>query len=139
MSESIKYTTTLETRFSDLDPYGHVNSKYYLDYAINGRWLFFRDNFGLEEKQFLEMGYGFFLLSAQMNFALPIKGMQKILSSSWVVDDGAKVLTCPYQITTPDQSKTFSEGTLIFGVIDLKTNKVTQLPDDYRKYFFEDK
>ena len=134
----ILYESTLPVRFSDLDPYGHVNSTHYLDYVISARWAFARDRLHVSEKSLGEKKVGFYLAKAQMAFKRPIVGGGSIVAKSHVQEIADAKLFVPFEIRSADGATLHSDGVLEFLVIDLTTNKPLSCPDWVRGLFFEE-
>jgi YbgC/YbaW family acyl-CoA thioester hydrolase len=133
----IFYEAALPVRFSDLDPYGHVNSTHYLDYVISARWAFARDNLKVTERSLSEKKVGFYLAKAQMAFKRPIAG-GTIVARSHVQEIAEAKLFVPFEIRSADGATLHSDGVLEFLVIDLTTNKPISCPDWVRGLFFEE-
>jgi acyl-CoA thioester hydrolase/thioesterase-3 len=134
----IVYKAALPVSFSDLDPYGHVNSTHYLDYVISARWSYAREKLGVTDKLFAEKRVGFYLTRAEMAFKRPIAGAAgTILASSFVEDVAGPRLVVPYELRSADETVLHSAGTLEFCVIDLGTGKPTTFPEWVRPLFFE--
>lgn len=133
----IVYASRITVRFSDLDPYGHVNSAHYLDYVISARFVYARDNLNVTERLLKEKGVGFFLSAAQSKFVAPVVGVQELLVSSWVERiDGAR-LYVPYEIKLPNE-RVANHGELQFTVIDLSKNRPVDADDWVRSLFFSE-
>lgn len=124
----IVYASTIAVRFSDLDPYGHVNSARYLDYIISSRFEYSRRHLDVTDQTLVAKGIGFFLTHAESRFLRPIQGVQELDVRSWVESIEGAELRVPYEIRLSND-KVASEGQLKFAVIDLKTQRPTAPPD----------
>lgn len=134
----ILYESTLPVRFSDLDPYGHVNSTHYLDYVISSRWAFAREHLVGTERTLAEKKVGFYLAKAQMAFKRPIAGVSTIVAKSHVQEIAEARLFVPFEIRSADRATLHSDGMLEFLVVDLTTNRPISCPDWVRGLFFEE-
>jgi acyl-CoA thioester hydrolase len=134
----IVYEATLPVRFSDLDPYGHVNSTHYLDYVISARWAFARDRLNVTDRSLIEKKIGFYLAKAQTAFKRPILGSGSIVAKSHVAEIADARLFVPFEIRSADLATLHSDGVLEFLVIDLTTSKPIPCPDWVRALFFEE-
>ena len=132
----IVYSGRVAVRFSDLDPYGHVNSAHYLDYVISARFQYAQEKLGISGRTLVKQGVGFFLAKAQSKFIQPVVGIQELLVSSWVESIEGPRLSVPYEVKTL-QEKLVNSGLLEFVVIDLATNRPTDATDWVRGLFFE--
>jgi acyl-CoA thioester hydrolase len=132
----ILYKSNLPVRFSDLDPYGHVNSTHYLDYVISARWVFALDQLHITDRSLVERGVGFYLAKAEIAFKRPILGTGSLAVSSHVSEvDGARLFV-PFDIRSSDESTLHADGRLEFLVMDLASRKPTACPDWVRALFF---
>jgi YbgC/YbaW family acyl-CoA thioester hydrolase len=138
MKKPISYSAEVLVRFADLDPYGHVNATNYLDYIVTARWHYAKERFGATDRTFIDKGIGFFVTRAELLFKRPIVGVQPIIARSHIREIAEAKLWAPYEITSKDGKTVFSEGTLEFAVIDLKSNRPTACPDWVHPYFFEE-
>ncbi len=134
----IIYQASVQSRFSDLDPYGHVNFKHYFDYVISTRLIFMENKFGLTLDKLAKSGFAFYATRGEIDFLRPITGI-KILDIkshvSAIKDDVTLVI--PFFIEDLEGKKLYSKGTLFFNSINLSTGKSTPLNDELKKLFFE--
>jgi YbgC/YbaW family acyl-CoA thioester hydrolase len=135
----IVYKAAVPVRFSDLDPYGHVNSTHYLDYIISSRFAYARERFGVTDKTFTEKKIGFYLTKAEMSFKRPILGVAGVVVAQSFVKDVADVrLIVPYELRSADESTVHSAGTLEFCIVELTHGRPTPMTDWVRQLFFEE-
>ncbi len=134
----ILYQAEVNIRFSDFDSYGHVNAGKYLDYVLNSRWDYCINKFKMGAADFVNRGIGFYLINFNINFmnAINLK-TTKVNASSHVIGEVGKLIDVNFKIEDVLQTIVHSEGTLKFGIIDLKTNKLVTLPEQFRGYFWE--
>lgn len=133
----IVYASRITVRFSDLDPYGHVNSAHYLDYVISARFQYARDKLDVSERLLKERAVGFFLSAAQSKFLAPVVGVQELSVSSWVERIEGARLYVPYEIKLPNE-RLVNQGELMFTVIDLTKNRPIDADDWVRSLFFSE-
>ena len=134
----IEYVDSLDIRFSDLDSYGHVNSKHYIDLVSTARLNFMLKQMKTKISDVTDRGIGFFMTKATMNFKRPINGLQKVRAASFVQEiRDKKTLIIPFSITSESRETIFSDGLLEFALIDLSTNRSTPAPDWIIDLFFE--
>lgn len=134
----IIYKASVQTRFSDLDPYGHVNFKHFFDYVISSRLIFLENKFDLDLDKIAKTGYGFYAAQAEIKFLRPIVGIKTLDVETFVESVKDEVtLVIPFSIKDAKTSKLNSEGKLFFTIIDLKTGKPVPLNDELKRLFFE--
>lgn len=134
----IQYQDLVDVRFADLDFYGHVNSKHYIDFVATARLNFMQRDLKTSIEEIAKKNIGFFLIRSIINFKRPIVGLQRVLVTSHVqtVRDNS-VLEIPFEIKSTDGVRLFSDGVLEFALIDMKTMRKTTAPDWLYPLFFE--
>lgn len=133
----IIYKSSVLVRFSDLDPYGHVNFKHYFDYVISSRLQFLELQFEMSLAKLAKLGLGFYATRGEIEFLLPITGLRELDIESFV--DTLKneaTLVIPFTIKDSLSEKVYSQGKIDFTIIDLKNGKPTELNDSSRHFFF---
>jgi acyl-CoA thioesterase FadM len=134
----ILYKATVQSRFSDLDPYGHVNFKHFFDYVISSRLIFLENKFDLDLDKIAKTGYGFYATQGEIKFLRPIVGLRTLDVETFVESVKDEVtLIIPFTIKDAKTSKVNSEGKLHFTIIDLKTGKPAPLNETLKGLFFE--
>ena len=95
MDQAVKYSETSRINFGDLDPYGHLNAKHYLDIVASARLRFLQNRFGLNAQAIAERGYGWFLKESTIKYKRPISGLVDVKCHSRVIryDDGLLEIT----------------------------------------------
>ena len=134
--QPIIYAGSYDVRFSDLDPYGHMNAKHYLDVVTTTRLQYSERVLGQSMIEVAARGVGFFLVSCSQKFRKPISGMETIKATSFVDQTRGASFTVVYKITSLDETVIYSDGTLDFAVIDLKTQRPMLTPDWIMALFF---
>ena len=134
----IKYIESLDIRFSDLDMYGHVNAKHYLDLISTSRLIFLADKMKKPIEEVTKEGIGFFMTKSTVNYKRPINGLQSVVCSSFVQEiRDEKILIIPFSISAERDQKVFADGVLEFAIIDMSTKRPTGAPAWLLDLFFE--
>lgn len=127
---AILYEEDIDIRFSDLDPYGHVNSKHYLDYVLASRWMFLARKIKFTIEECLEKGLGFYLIRSEIDYKHPIVGVDKIRVQSYASHLEKVRLTVTFEMVDCETEKNlFARGTLQFAIMDTKLNRPQACPD----------
>lgn len=132
----IVYEGTVETRFSDLDLYGHVNGSCYIDYVATMRFTFAEQKLGLSLSEFTRRGLGFFLARASIRYRKAISGLQPISISSYVEKTRGSLLVIPFEIRSTDKQTLYADGELRYAMVDLKTQSPISMPQWAIPYFW---
>jgi len=136
--EPIIYKATVQSRFSDLDPYGHVNTKHYFDYVVDSRLRFLADNFKLDLAKIAQTGFGFYATRCEINFLRPINGMRTLSVESFVESIINEVtMVIPFKIIDTETGKTNSDGKIHYANINLATGKPAPMNAELNKLFYK--
>ena len=92
----IIYESSIAVRFSELDPYGHVNSKHYLDYVIQSRWDTIQRMFPNAMGDLASAKTGFFISRAEIDFLRPIVGCVTLNIKSYVSEQDGSFLNSSF-------------------------------------------
>lgn len=135
--QPITYDYTLDIRFADLDSYGHLNSTRYLDLVNTARLLFMEREMGLRLSELVEKNVGFYMSKAMQEFLRPVKGLQQVRVTSHIENVISSKVVIEYEISNPEKDRVFSKGSLEYFVVDLITQKSTEMPLWMGPYFFK--
>ena len=125
----IIYTYDVDVRFSDLDPYGHVNLRNYLDIVTTSRFLYLENILSVPMAEFAKEGIGFYAAKANQEFLAPITGMKTVRVRSLVEKVEGARLYVSYEMFDVATATLFSSGNIEFMVMDLKTQRpVKEIP-----------
>jgi acyl-CoA thioester hydrolase len=136
VTRPLKYETLTDVRFSDYDPYGHVNARNYLDLVLASRWRYAQTELGVTADDFIRGGLGFFLIRSEIDYLKPIERAYAVHVSSHVESAAGVRLRIPFVIEDGARTMVHSRGLLIFAIMDLASQRPCGLPDWTRKYFF---
>lgn len=127
---AILYEEDLDIRFSDLDPYGHVNSKHYIDYVLASRWMFLARKIKFTIEDCLNKGLGFYLYRSEVDYKKAIVGVDRIRVQSYVSYLEKVRLTVSFEILDCETEKVlYAKGDLHFAMMDTKTGKPQTCPE----------
>jgi len=133
LSSTTVTNAEIDVRFSDLDAYGHVNSRNYLDYILSARILFMERE--LKMKEVTDRGIGFFLKKVEQNFKRPISGVTRIRGVSYVQEVAGSKLKIPFRLEDADGG-VYSDGVLDFAVVDMITGRPVDAPEWVLDFLF---
>ncbi|RZU54060.1 (3S)-malyl-CoA thioesterase [Krasilnikovia cinnamomea] len=132
------YDGTIDVRFSDLDAYGHVNAKNYVDYVATTRLRFLDERMPVSSAEIIRRGYAFYLRKSEITYRRPITGLATLHISSFSERlDGAQ-LAVRFDIRSADRSVLHSDGTLTYTIVALSTGKpVDEVPQWLAELFLQ--
>ena len=132
----IIYLKDQDIRFGEMDAYGHLNAKHYLDLVASARLIFLERDLKYPIEKIMSQGVGFYLKKATQNFRRPIVGLQRVWVRSFVSQLSEASLIVDFEILDADQAKAYATGQLEYVVVDLKTQRPVPPPDWLLDVFF---
>ena len=135
--QPIIYQKEMQIRFSDLDPYNHVNAANYLNLVATSRLFFLEQDLNTPLSTFTKKGIGWYLKSSKIDYLRPIVGIGSILCKSHVKEHSDGILKILFEITSVDGSTIYSKGELDYVTVDLATGKKRDAIDLTNYLFFK--
>jgi len=134
--EPIVYTTTHRIKFSELDPYNHVNTGTYATYYVDHRMEGLREHVGWDLTTLATLPFMVWVRRMEIDFLRPARGDQEILISSFVREfRGPDALI---ECTMTDSSgRSVSRCLMTVAYVDKATNHATDWPADMMALFSE--
>jgi acyl-CoA thioester hydrolase len=132
----IVYKTTHRIRFSELDPYNHVNTGNYATYFVDHRMEGLRDNVGWDLKALGTLPFMTWVRRMEIDFLRPARGDQEITITSFVREFRGPDALIECTMLDPD-GKNLSRCLMTVAHVDKQTNRATDWPEDLRALFFE--
>lgn len=135
MKKPIVFHTTHRAKFSEVDPYGHVNTQHYLAYFLDHRFTGCRENLGLDLKEIGKLPILFPTTSVTIDFKRPILGDEEFSIESKVVEVSEQkcIVECSMTKSNKDIASTCR---FEFTCVDKKTGKTTPWPAGFIDRFF---
>jgi acyl-CoA thioester hydrolase len=136
MNNPVEFKTSHRVKFSELDPYQHMNSEHYPSYFLDHRMIGLRENLGWDLKTMMTLPFAVYLRRIEVDYARPVFGDQEIFIKSFVrefVGPDANI-EC---VMTDINQKTLSRCLMVAACIDKKTNKPMDWPSDTMALFYK--
>ncbi|WP_435127220.1 acyl-CoA thioesterase [Halobaculum sp. D14] len=118
------FETTVQTRYRDLDPMGHVNNAVYASYLEHARVDFFREEVG----ERIETSNAA-LASLSLDFERPVQRLDPVTVAVDVTDVGTTSLSLRYELSVDGERVATGESTQV--ALD-EAGDPTPLGDDLR-------
>jgi acyl-CoA thioesterase FadM len=135
--EPIRYDQLVDVRFSDLDPYGHLSTKSYLEYVVAARCTFLWNRFQLTPDDCAKRGFAIFITRSETNYKKGVRSLGSVLVSSWLEPEATPGrITVPFVITAPARDCIYADGLLTAAVVDPRTRRRIALPEWARPLFY---
>jgi YbgC/YbaW family acyl-CoA thioester hydrolase len=121
-------------RFSDCDPFGHLNNSRYLDYLLNAREDHLKDNYQFDLAGVYKQGLGWVVNSHQLQYLRPAVYNEKVCIQSVLIDMSESHLLV--EMSMWDEAVQVCKAVLWtkFTHINLKTGRKEQHGDAFAKF-----
>ena len=123
-----------KVRFSDCDPFQHLNNARYLDYMINAREDHLKEHYGIDLADFAKQGLGWVVTSHEINYLKPARYNEGICIKSTLLD--ATEYSLLVEVTMQDMKESHLKAILWtrFTPINLATGKRTEHPAEFMEF-----
>ncbi|MEO5591659.1 MAG: acyl-CoA thioesterase [Chitinophagaceae bacterium] len=121
-------------RFSDCDPFGHLNNARYIDYFLNAREDHLRDYYQMKLSDFAKRGIGWVVANHEIYYMRPALYNEKISIQSAAIELGDAHLLV--EMLMQDEGRQYNKAIMWsrFTCINLKTGKRENHPDDFMEF-----
>jgi acyl-CoA thioester hydrolase len=136
LKKPVEFKTSHRVKFSQLDPYQHMNSEHYSSYFLDHRMIGLRENLGWDLKTMITLPFAVYLKRIEVDFMRPAFGDQEIFITSFVREFiGANAnIECNM---ADANGKNISRCVMVAACIDKKTNKPMDWPEETVALFFQ--
>jgi len=127
-----QFETRLQVRPDDIDMFDHVHSSRYMDYVLAARYEQMARCCKMPWEEFIAMGYGWYLVSTQLNFKRPLGMGDWFIVRTWVEAfrrDGVRV---GFEIDRDDNGKRACDGWADYTLIRLETGRACTIPEEIK-------
>jgi YbgC/YbaW family acyl-CoA thioester hydrolase len=140
ISEKIKspiiFNTKHRARFSELDPYGHMNTLHYVSYFIDHRFTECRQQLQLDFKAMSELPFIFVNSGVQLKFRKPIFSDEEFSITSKITEVTEKncIVDCEMKKTNDEVASTCR---MEITCLNKTTQRPTAWPAEFIEKFFK--
>ena len=129
-----RITTPITVRFRDIDAMGHVNNSVFMTYFEEGRKVFLRDIFYINEPS----QYPFILAKISCDYVRPINLDDGVALDIWVSTISGKSFKFIYKLFDPrDTAAIYAMGESVMVFYDYAGKKTIPLSDEFKKRIAE--
>jgi YbgC/YbaW family acyl-CoA thioester hydrolase len=118
-------------RFSDCDPFGHLNNARYIDYFLNAREDHLRDGYQMKLSDFAKRGIGWVVSNHEIYYTRPALYNERVSIQSVAIElaDGNLLV----EMLMQDEGRQIVKAIMWsrFTCINLKTGKRENHPEDF--------
>ena len=127
-----RFYHSIEVRYGDLDPQGHVNNAKHLTYFEQAR-IAYMVELGLFTKDQSFMEIGVILADVHITYLAPIHFGEHIKVGVHAVKLGTKSMTWAQNIVDVKTGKELAKGEVIMVTYDYKEEKTINIPHKWRE------
>jgi len=127
-----RFYHTVEVRYGDLDPQGHVNNAKHLTYFEQAR-VGYMIELGLFTKDQSFMKIGVIVADVHLTYLAPVYFGQDIKIGVRTAKIGNKSMTWEQNIVDAETDKELSKGELVIVTYDYETGKTISIPQAWRE------
>lgn len=124
-----RFTSELKVRPDDIDMFNHVHNSKYFDYVLAARYEQMETCYGMSMEQFMELGYGWVVRTAHVEFKRPLTLGETFKVTTGIVSMNERSSKVSFEIVSSKTGKICSDGWFDYVLIDIKTGrgmKITQ-------------
>ena len=123
---------SVEIRYGDLDPQGHVNNAKHLTYFEQARVTYMIE-LGLFTKDQSFMEIGVILADVHITYFEPIYFGQNIKVGVHAAKLGNKSMTWEQNVADAETDKVLAKGEVVMVTYDYRTEKTISIPQEWRE------
>jgi acyl-CoA thioester hydrolase len=131
-----RFYHSVEVRYGDLDPQGHVNNAKHLTYFEQARVAYMIE-LGLftRDQSFMEIGV--ILADVRITYLEPVYFGQKIKVGVQAVTLGTKSMTWKQNVVDSESGRELARGEIVIVTYDYKQEATIPIPQKWRDTFIE--
>jgi acyl-CoA thioester hydrolase len=118
-------------RFTDCDPFQHLNNARYLDYMINAREDHLKEFHGLDLAEFAKQGIGWVVSSHEIQYIKPARYNEGICIHSRLLEASENHLLVEVRMMDMKESHNKAVLWTRFSPVSIVTGKRIPHPDDF--------
>lgn len=119
----------------DLDAMNHVNNLRYLKWCLQAAVAHSRQ-VGWSSQRYRELGFGFIVRAHQIKYRVPAVLGDEIVVRTWITGMEKVSSDRRFQVVRQSDGKRLAEAATTWVFVDLKTLKLTRIPEEVRAAFF---
>ena len=124
-----KFESQLQVRPDDLDMFQHVHSSRYMDYVLAARFDQMERCYGVAMEKFLELGFGWVVRTAHVEYKRPLGLGEKFAVRTWVEEITSDSVKVHFEIFKEPTRKLSCDGWCIYTMVSLKTGRAEPIPE----------
>ncbi len=130
-----KFETELQVRPDDIDMYQHVHSSRYMDYVLAARFDQMERCYRMPMAEFQQMGYGWFMATAHLNFKSPLALGDRFVVRTWIEKFTLIGVKVQFEIERKAGRKSVCIGWFDYVLVSLQTSRAVRIPEAIRRKY----
>lgn len=119
----------------EIDWNRHVNQSVYLDYLLHARLDQMKRCYKMPIESFFQRGYSWITRSISIEYLNSVYMGETIIVRTWIEKIGKKGVTVKFEMLKKKDLSPATEGTAVFVLINAKTGRPENIPDDIRSKY----
>jgi acyl-CoA thioester hydrolase/thioesterase-3 len=124
-----RFETELRVRPDDIDMNQHVHGSRYFDYVLAARYDQMARCYGVSMEQFTELGFGWYIKSAHLDFKRPLGLGDSFVVRTWVDDIQRTGVKVGFEILRQVNRKLCCDGWFDYTMISLRNGRAAAIPE----------
>ncbi|MBP9900053.1 MAG: acyl-CoA thioesterase [Verrucomicrobiota bacterium] len=124
-----KFETELQVRPDDIDMNQHVHASRYMDYVLAARYDQMARCYGMAMEEFIQLGFGWFVRTAQIEYKRPLGLGECFTVRTWVAEILKHGVQVQFEIIKRKTGKLACDGSFHYTMVSLKTGRAEIIPD----------
>lgn len=126
-----RFFQSVNVRYGDLDPQGHVNNARFVTYLEHARVAYIQELGLWDGQSFLDVG--FILARLEIDFQAPILITDPVQVGVRVSRLGGKSLDMIYQMENPENDTVYAEALTVLVSYEYREHQTRELPEEWRE------
>lgn len=127
-------TSVYKIRFSDCDPFGHLNNARYIDYFLNAREDHLKDAYNLDLSQYYTEGLGWLVGGHEINYLKPASYNEEVCIRTSLLKAADGFLLVEMVMTDARQTHVKSALWTRFIPVNIQTGKRENHPESFMEF-----
>jgi acyl-CoA thioester hydrolase/thioesterase-3 len=125
-----RFETEMQVRPDDIDMNQHVHASRYQDYVLAARYDQMARCYRMSMEEFLQAGLGWYVKAAHFDYKRALKLGEHFIVRTWIDAVARAEVKVGFEIVRKTNSKLCCTGWCEYTLIDLKTGRAENIPDD---------
>lgn len=121
-------------RFSDCDPFGHLNNARYIDYLLNAREDHIREHYPFDLDFFYKKGIGWFVTAHEIQYLRPAGYNETVVIESDLLEAGGSHLLVEMRMWDATKKRLKALLWTHFACVGIKTGRREQHPPEFQVF-----